>query len=169
MYKKIFLILSLPILLGTSCMKSNESDNQCPYVDQNVVAPQSEVDALQAWLAVKGIVATKHPNGFFYIINEPGSGPQATVCSEVTVKYVGTLENGTEFDNSNTNYPNGIPFSLGRLILGWQKGIPLIKPGGSISLYIPPYLGYGSNPDPRSGIPPNANLIFSIQLVNVQN
>ena len=87
-------------------------------------------------------------------------------CSTVTVKYKGTLTNGTGFDSSYKVAPDGYPFQLGQLIPGWQIGIPLVKSGGSINLYIPPSLGYGAS---GSGpIPPNAILIFKIDLVNIQ-
>jgi FKBP-type peptidyl-prolyl cis-trans isomerase FkpA len=75
---------------------------------------------------------------------------------------VGTLTNGTQFDANTT----GTSFALGQLIVGWQKGIPLSKKGGTINLYIPPSLGYGPN---QAGIiPPNSNLVFTIQLMDFQ-
>ena len=73
--------------------------------------------------------------------------------------------NGNIFDQTEANPAT---FLLGNLILGWKLGLPLIKPGGSIILYLPPSLAYGDNPDPRSGIPPNSVLIFEIKLVSVQ-
>ena len=61
----------------------------------------------------------------------------------------------------------GTTFQLGNLIVGWQKGIPLIKPNGTIRLFIPPSLGYGVSGSGTS-VPPNAYLIFDIQLTGVQ-
>ena len=78
------------------------------------------------------------------------------------VKYKGYLTNGTCFDSTKTSLPT---FTLGQLIVGWQKGIPLIKAGGAIRLFIPPSMGYGSNT--VGPIPANSNLIFEIKLVDV--
>ena len=68
--------------------------------------------------------------------------------------------NNVKFDENLT----GTTFALGGLILGWQKGIPLIQKGGSINLYIPPSLGYGANA--TGSIPANSILVFTIQLVD---
>jgi len=78
----------------------------------------------------------------------------------VVVNYVGKLTNGTIFDSGNN-----VSFSLGGLITGWQEGIPLIAPGGSITLYLPPSLAYGSRA--TGSIPANSNLIFKIDLKSV--
>ena len=86
-----------------------------------------------------------------------------TVCNRVTVRYSGRLTSGAVFDSNLT----GISFTLGQLIVGWQKGIPLIRPGGKITLYVPPSLGYGAAGAPPT-IPANAYLIFDIDLVAVQ-
>jgi FKBP-type peptidyl-prolyl cis-trans isomerase len=84
------------------------------------------------------------------------------------VKYTGTLTTGFKFDENLTGFSE----LLGRLVIGWQKGLPLIKAGGSMSLYIPPTLGYGSQDIKNSSgaviIPANSILIFTIQLVAVQ-
>jgi FKBP-type peptidyl-prolyl cis-trans isomerase FkpA len=170
MIKKLLLLVAVPALLF-SCKK--ESTPGCTLTDSAFVAPAAEVTALQNWVIANRPGATSHPSGLFYEIANPGSGTVTPgVCSTVTVKYAGYLTNGSKFDDSSPTYPNGIPFLLGQLILGWQKGIPLVKKGGSLSLYIPPSLGYG-NQDVRNNagvvvVPANSILIFSIQLVEVQ-
>ncbi|MGB4844228.1 MAG: FKBP-type peptidyl-prolyl cis-trans isomerase, partial [Ferruginibacter sp.] len=97
-----------------------------------------------------------------YNIVNPGAGATPTLSSTVTVKYTGSLQNGTVFDQNTT----GATFALSQLILGWQRGLPLIQKGGSIILYLPPTLAYGCNNVP--GIPPGSNTIFSIELIQVQ-
>ncbi|MEO6230989.1 MAG: FKBP-type peptidyl-prolyl cis-trans isomerase [Ferruginibacter sp.] len=165
MRTKLLLILVFSVTLF-SCSKS-KSDGSCGATLSTAVAPASEIAAVQAYITNNNITATQHSSGLFYSISASGTGTVAPVaCSAVTVKYVGKLTNGNEFDNSNQNYPNGITFALANLISGWQIGIPLIKSGGSIILYLPPSLGYGSQANP--GIPANSILIFEIQLVNVQ-
>jgi FKBP-type peptidyl-prolyl cis-trans isomerase FkpA len=166
--KKIVVMLvalSLSFVLA-SCSKSDDSG--CNLTDPQIIAPASEVAAVQAYLTANTITATPHPSGFFYSIGVQGSGATSGLCSTVTVKYTGRLTNGTIFDSNNT----GIQFQLGSLIAGWQKGIPLIQSGGKIKLFIPPSLGYGANPV-RDGIgniliPANSILVFDIELLAVQ-
>jgi FKBP-type peptidyl-prolyl cis-trans isomerase FkpA len=170
MIKKLLVFVAVSALLY-SCKKVDAG--ACTLQPSAFVAPAAEVNALQAWVSTNNPGAVQHSGGFFYEIINPGSGTVTpAVCSNVTVKYVGTLTNGSKFDDSSPTYPNGITFLLGQLILGWQKGIPLVKKGGSVNLYLPPSLGYG-NQDVRNNagvvvIPANSILIFSIQLVDVQ-
>ncbi|MDO9376920.1 MAG: FKBP-type peptidyl-prolyl cis-trans isomerase [Bacteroidota bacterium] len=162
--RKLFFLLAVPFLM-TACIK-DEPNNTCQLTLSKAVAPASEIASVQNYLAANSITATQHPSGLYYVVNNPGAALTPTACSAVTVKYVGRLTNGSTFEDSNTNNPNGITFTLGQLIAGWQIGIPLVQKGGSITLYIPPSLGYGQN---ASGpIPGNSILIFTIELVNVQ-
>lgn len=151
------------VLLISACGK-NPYDYVCTYTAPTDSASVAEIASLQNYLTSKGITnAVQHPNGFFYTIETEGTGKKPTVCSSVTVIYRGKLVDDTQFD-SNTS---GTTFTLGGLVKGWQLGLPLIGSGGKIRLYIPPSLGYGSG---GSGIiPPNANLIFDIQILGVAN
>lgn len=152
--KKLFVVLASVMVLA-SCMKDNA---ECSAV--NVKAPATEVDALRTYLEDNNITATEDARGFFYMISNAGSGNKPTPCNAITVNYQGRLTNGTVFDQANN-----VGFYLSSLILGWQEGIPLIAPGGSITLYIPPSLGYGNQT--AGTIPPNSNLIFTIDLIAV--
>lgn len=156
--KKIMLIvLAVPVLM-LSCKKTN---TECPFKDSATVASASEIANIQAYLTSNSLTATQHSSGLFYEITNPGSGSVPGLCSNVTVKYTGRLFNGTVFDSNTT----GVSFTLGNLILGWQKGIPLVAKSGTIRLYIPPSLGYGSSA--VGSIPANSYLIFDIQVINV--
>ena len=106
---------------------------------------------------------TKDSRGFYYQILTPGTGATPTLSSKVTVFYKGTLTNGNVFDQTNAN---PVTFGLNQLILGWQYGIPLVKAGGRVMLYLPPSLGYGSQT--TGSIPANSVLIFDITLQSVQ-
>lgn len=163
MHKKIFLLLALPLSLLTACTKS--SSNGCNYTTPTAVAAAAEIANLKAYLDANSLTYTQHPSGIFYNITAPGTGTAtASVCSNITVKYSGRLTTTTTpFDHNDT----GAYFTLGQLITGWQYGIPLIKTGGAITLYIPPSLGYGSTGYGQA-IPPNSNLIFTMELLNVQ-
>ena len=160
MIKNIAYCLLITVLI-ISCSKK---DQQCNYKDSTIVAPQNEITGVQNYLNTNGISAVQHSSGLFYKINSNGTGQEVVnLCSNLTVKYKGRLTNGTVFDSTATG--NTAIFQLGQVIPGWQKGIPLVSSGGSITLYIPPSLGYGTS---GSGpIPPNAILIFDIDLVNV--
>jgi FKBP-type peptidyl-prolyl cis-trans isomerase FkpA len=163
MFKTVALAIVAALLL-TACGKDTTNTFVCTYKPPTDSASIAEIASLQTYLDIKGITnAIQHPNGFFYTIEEPGTGAKPTVCSTVTVIYRGKLTDDTQFD-SNTS---GTNFTLGGLIKGWQLGLPLIGAGGKIKLYIPPSLGYGAS---GSGvIPPNANLIFEIQQLGVYN
>jgi FKBP-type peptidyl-prolyl cis-trans isomerase FkpA len=156
--KRIFVVLCSVILL-LSCSKEN--NDMCKYDACAVAAPASEVTQLEAYLASATITATKHCSGMYYTINAAGSGATPTICSTVSVKYKGQLTNGTIFDQSATP----VSFNLGGLIEAWKKGIPMIKPGGKVTLYCPPSLAYGSQA--VGTIPANSILVFEVELVGV--
>jgi FKBP-type peptidyl-prolyl cis-trans isomerase len=148
-------------LILSSCSKS--TDKGCSYTASGVVVPASEMTGLQAYIVANHPAATLHAGGFYYEISNAGTGlVTAEICSNVRVTYAGYLTTGAKFDENTT----GITFVLGELIAGWQRGIPLIKKGGSITLYLPPSLGYGTVA--TGPIPANSILIFNIQLLNVE-
>jgi FKBP-type peptidyl-prolyl cis-trans isomerase FklB len=113
----------------------------------------------------KGVQTTA--SGLQYKVMKPGDGkaPPIAATDEVTVNYRGKLIDGTEFDSS---YSRGTPanFQVGGVIKGWQEALVLMKPGASYELYVPPELGYGSQP--RPGIPANSLLIFDVELLSVK-
>lgn len=129
--------------------------------DINTAAPAIEVNALKDYLTTNGISATEDSRGFFYIIRNAGTDEKPTICSRVTVQYAGRLVDGTLFDTTSS-----ATFLLSDLISGWQEGIPLIKKGGSITLYLPPTLGYGSAT--HGSIPGSSILIFNLDLKEVE-
>lgn len=98
---------------------------------------------------------------------EEGSGDAANPGDRVRVHYTGTLEDGTVFDSS---HPRGRPFTFvlgaGQVISGWDVGVRGMKEGGKRRLTIPPELGYGSRGSPPK-IPPNATLIFDVELLEI--
>jgi FKBP-type peptidyl-prolyl cis-trans isomerase FkpA len=145
----------------TSCLKDPKATNTCNYDPCAYKAPDSEVQAVQNYLASKGISnAVKHCSGLYYVIDDAGTGTQPGACSYVSVHYKGSLTDGTVFDERDYQ------FFLDQVIQGWTNGVPLIKKGGKIHLYIPPSLGYGSQSN--GPIPANSILIFDISLSDVQ-
>ncbi len=97
----------------------------------------------------------------------PGTGAEAKVGDTLLVHYIGTLQDGTEFDNSQKR---GAPFAVtlgeGRVIAGWEQGLLGMKAGGQRILVIPASLGYGERA--MGPIPPNSTLVFSIELVSIE-
>lgn len=146
-------------LFLNSCLKK---DSGCSYGPSSTVAPASEQQQLKTWLDSAGISATKDSRGFYYDIIKPGADKAPEPCSQITVSYKGQLTNDSVFDQKSKY----VFSSLGSLIDGWRQGLPLIKKGGEIKLYIPPSLGYGSSSN--SSIPANSILIFDITLIDVQ-
>jgi FKBP-type peptidyl-prolyl cis-trans isomerase len=96
-----------------------------------------------------------------------GTGAEAVAGNKVSVHYVGTLTNGTKFDSSRDR---GKPFEFslgaGQVIKGWDQGVAGMKIGGKRKLTIPPHLGYGAR-GAGGVIPPNATLIFEVELLKV--
>jgi len=97
-----------------------------------------------------------------------GSGAEASASSVVTVHYTGWLATtGAVFDSSlEAGQPATFPLS--GVIQGWQEGIPGMRVGGQRRLVIPSELAYGSSGAPGGGIPPNADLVFEVELIDVQ-
>jgi peptidylprolyl isomerase len=107
---------------------------------------------------------TKTSSGLYYQDVLVGDGDEAVQGGWVTVHYTGWLHNGTEFDSSRDGEP--ARFNLSNLILGWREGIPGMRVGGKRKLVVPPHLGYGST-GAGGVIPPNATLVFDIELLGV--
>lgn len=160
--KNIFFGFTILSLAFASC---NKEDQPCNYTDSTVTAPASETATIQTYLSGNSITGTTlHPSGFYYKITQAGTGAAViNLCTQISVKYVGKLTNGVVFDETTGTDVRAFP--LGQVIVGWQKGVPLISSGGKITLYIPPSLGYGSSA--VGVIPPNSILIFDIELVGV--
>ena len=95
-----------------------------------------------------------------------GEGDKAEQGQTVTVNYTGTLENGEQFDTSIGRAPFSFPLGAGRVIKGWDEGVVGMQIGGKRKLTIPPELGYGSR-GAGNVIPPNATLIFEIELLKL--
>lgn len=106
-----------------------------------------------------GIVTTV--SGLQYEVMREGAGESPKVTDTVTVNYKGGFPDGSIFDAGD-----GISFPLNGVIPGWTEGLQLMKPGAKYRFFIPPELGYGESGAGRV-IPPNAALIFEVELLKV--
>ncbi len=162
------LIATAAVLLAASplaaCKKAGGADTG------PAALAKAETSA-KAWMANNakqpGVVSL--PSGLQYkvLASGPATGAHPRPQDQIKIQYEGKLTTGLVFDSS---MEEGVPrvFRLGDLIPGWIAGIQLMRPGDDWILYLPPELGYGPDPSSHGGdqIPPNAVLIFRIQLLD---
>jgi FKBP-type peptidyl-prolyl cis-trans isomerase FkpA len=115
--------------------------------------------------AAKEKGAVKTESGLIYLPLKEGSGASPLATDKVKVDYRGTLVDGKEFDSS---FKRGQPLeiSLNAVIKCWTEGVPKMKAGGKARLICPPAIAYGERGQ-AGGIPPNATLVFEIELLEV--
>lgn len=105
--------------------------------------------------------------GLKYVDEVEGTGPSPAKGKKVKVHYTGWLTNGTKFDSSvDRGEPFEFTLGIGQVIKGWDEGVSTMKVGGKRKLTIPPDLGYGVN-GTGSVIPPNATLVFDVELLSI--
>jgi FKBP-type peptidyl-prolyl cis-trans isomerase FkpA len=164
MLRTLLFVLCISVV-AISCLK--DAQKTCAYPTVRVSAPKAEQDSIQAFLDADSIDAVKHDAGFYYKVINPGTGTDTmTLCSEVLIEHSGKLATGEVINPAVREYLvlGGAP------IEGWVLGIPLIKKGGEIRLFIPPALAYGynnvSNPNGVPVIPAGSMVIYDIKLID---
>ena len=155
------LIILLLLTAGIVIPACSQKENQTMAVEQKSVSGQKSPSA-----ATDKYVKTA--SGLSYLDIIPGAGASPSLGKQVKVHYTGWLENGTKFDSS---LDRGQPFvfliGAGQVIPGWDEGVMSMKVGGKRKLIIPPQLGYGTT-GAGGVIPPNATLIFEVELLDIQ-
>jgi FKBP-type peptidyl-prolyl cis-trans isomerase len=135
-------------------------------MEKKKVAPTT--NAAATTLPDLGPNAVTLPDGLSYVDLKVGTGPAVKLGDKITVNYTGGFPDGTVFDStSKTGVPITFTLAKGQLIEGWIEGIPGMKVGGRRTITIPPALGYGAAGMPPT-IPPNANLVFTVELVAIK-
>ena len=124
----------------------------------------AQADPLKAAAAESGAVTTD--SGLVYRSLKDGTGASPAAADVVRVHYRGTLTDGKEFDSS---IKRGQPaeFPLNRVIKCWTEGVQRIKVGGKAKLTCPSAIAYGERGTPGGPIPPNATLIFEVELLGI--
>ena len=137
---------------------------------QSKIEKANAEKAIKAAEAIKKLTegATMTESGLAYFMIKEGEGAQAKEGNTVSVHYTGKLADGTKFDSSHDRgEPIEFPLGQGRVIPGWDEGIALLKTGGRATFIIPPNLAYGAR-GAGGVIPPNATLIFEVELVSIK-
>lgn len=168
-----FVIVCLVVLVVAQL--GNSPDAIAKELTQNqptkeFVAPSNAI-ATENTLANNNMMsdenATTTPSGLKYVDIQEGDGATPKAGQRVFVHYTGTLEDGTKFDSSrDRNRPFDFKLGAGQVIKGWDEGISTMKVGGRRQLIIPPELGYGAR-GAGGVIPPNATLIFDVELLRI--
>lgn len=136
-------------------------------VDSPLIAQTSSTQATDLMSAEENQNIVTTPSGLQYVDVVEGTGATPEAGQKVTVHYTGTLEDGTKFDSSrDRNRPFEFRIGQGQVIRGWDEGLSTMKVGGQRRLIIPPELGYGAR-GAGGVIPPNATLIFDVELLDV--
>jgi len=119
-------------------------------------------------VVVKKSASVTTPSGLTYIVTQPGTGAQLKAGDMVRVHYTGLLTSGVKFASSlDRNEPISFQLGAGKVIKGWDEGLQKLRVGDRATFFIPPALGYGAR-GADSVIPPDATLIFIIEVVGVQ-
>ncbi|ACK66907.1 peptidylprolyl isomerase FKBP-type [Rippkaea orientalis PCC 8801] len=171
----IILGFSLLLLLGSVFNPGNKPEAIADQLKDQPAITTSQQETLVALdtstketqkMDAKNTVTTS--SGLQYVDLVEGTGNSPSQGKTVTVHYTGTLENGKKFDSSRDR---GQPFSfkigVGQVIKGWDEGVMSMKVGGRRQLIIPANLGYGAR-GAGGVIPPNATLIFDVELLDVK-
>jgi FKBP-type peptidyl-prolyl cis-trans isomerase len=162
-------IVAAMVLTGCSSGQKQQprTSSQTQAAQPQAPAPAAPA-AEQAKTAAKGPDTITSPSGLKYIITKAGSGVRPAIGQLVWVHYTGKLEDGRVFDSS---IPRGQPFEflvgMGRVIKGWDEGVLMMSKGEKRTLIVPPSLGYGM--EGMGPIPPNATMIFDVELVDFQD
>lgn len=166
--RPIVLLACLSLLTGCSLDAFRSKPLQAPPGDNHGVTGQPDEVTFPSGLGVDLKQMTRTATGLYWRDLVAGQGAEVVSRSVAIVHYTGWLPNGRKFDGSRDR---GTPFSFavgtGMVIAGWDEGIAGMRVGGRRQLVIPPELGYGAEGSGGT-IPPDATLVFEVELMGVQ-
>ena len=125
-----------------------------------------DLELIDNYLKENNIEAIKTESGLRYVVQKEGEGRNAAPGDNVSVHYTGMLLNGEVFDSSLERQPLSFTLGQGMVIQGWDEGISYFNKNAKGTIYIPSYLGYGERGTGGGAIPPNAVLVFEIELID---
>jgi len=162
-------INSLEIIrVGNDAESWNAVEAFTTFESSREIRLKEEKDKAEAELEKLASGFDKTNSGLRYKILKKGDGNKATKGNTVSVHYEGSLTNGQVFDSSyQRNQPIDFQLGIGQVIPGWDEGISLLEVGDKARFVIPPELGYGSA-GAGGVIPPNATLVFDVELMEVK-
>lgn len=145
-----------------------QAESRVPPQIINTTAPAAPKGPEMDTFAMPADLQTT-PSGLQYHIDRPGTGASPFISQTVSVHYTGWLTDGTKFDSSRDHgAPLEFPLGMHRVIKGWDEGIAAMKIGEKRTLVIPPDLAYGTAGYGGGVIPPNATLVFQVELVGAR-
>ena len=163
MTKLFAFAVSLSLLASIPVWAQDSTTSKAPASQTPSAKP-----AAPAPKAAKAPKVITTPSGLKYQILKRGKGAMAKIGQTVSVHYTGWLTDGTKFDSSvDRGQPFQFSLGAGQVIKGWDEGVAGMKVGEKRKLTIPPDLGYGSA-GAGGVIPPNATLVFDVELLGVQ-
>lgn len=157
MKKSITLLSIFAISIFMSC--KNDDGAVLTFDEQLAI----DIEKIDEYLDNNNITAEEDESGIRFVVERTGDGESPTASQSVIVKYKGSLLNGNQFDANEL----GINFDLSTLIESWRIMVPQMKEGGKITFYAPSGYCYGRIGSSSQGIPPNATLIFEVELVSL--
>lgn len=162
-----------PLLMTATALQTQingltptDTPTNTPTATPDVSPTPAPSATLGSPVAASGATPVVLPDGLQYVDTVIGTGDVAVAGKKLTMNYTGKLTNGTTFDTSIGKAPFSFTLGNGEVIKGWDEGIAGMKVGGKRTLTIPAALGYGAAG--QGPIPPNATLIFDVELLSVQ-
>lgn len=162
----LLLVISLALAACGPAASSGVAQPNMPGLENSETADDAGHTSGSSTAGTTSTGSTTTASGLQYVEIQAGTGPMPQPGDMVSVHYTGTLEDGTEFDSSIGRDPFRFTLGQGQVIPGWDEGIALMHEGGKATLIIPSELGYGAAG--AGPIPPDATLIFEVELVDVQ-
>jgi len=173
---KALMLAGALLALVPGCGSKGDDTNSAPAESQNTSsqsAPAAPTVDLQmpdtTTIGGKKVTLKSTPSGLRFYDIKAGTGPSPRAGQTASVQYTGTLLDGTKFDSSYDHgaAPFDFPVGAGQVIKGWDEGVATMKVGGKRRLVVPGDLAYGAA-SPTPAIPPNATLVFDVELVAVK-
>jgi FKBP-type peptidyl-prolyl cis-trans isomerase len=163
----VALLVGLVLLSSAVVVGCSAKPEATPQQDSTQPAPQAAPEAAAPEPEAPG--ATEDVTELKIEDTVVGKGREAKAGDTVSVHYTGYLTDGTKFDSSlDRGQPYPFTLGAGQVIAGWDEGVAGMKIGGQRKLTIPPDMGYGPGGTPDGTIPPNATLVFTVELLGIQ-